>query len=96
MLCPVALDCLDCLPVILRLPGNTSAVNAGRHGIGSRSCSMVSPPASYPLRFCIFCSYCSAPLPRVVSSVPRLISSVPLSACFILIAPSIASCSPIH
>lgn len=50
---PVALDCLNCLPAILRLSGNTRAGYAGRHGVGSRSDSIVSPPASYPLRLCI-------------------------------------------
>ena len=71
---PVALDCLDCLPAILRLPGNTSAVNAGRHAVGSRSGSIVSPPISYPLRLCILSPIAPprrpAPSPRAVSSVP--------------------------
>ena len=68
---PVALDCLNCLPAILRLPGNTSAVNAGRHVVGSRSGLIVSPPISYPLRLRILCPI--APC-RLIRPVPMLAS----------------------
>lgn len=51
--CVYRMGAFDCLPAILRLPGNTLAVNAGRHAVGSRSGSIVSPLASYPLRLCI-------------------------------------------
>lgn len=48
--CVYRMGAFDCLPAILRLPGNTSAACAGRHGGGSRSGSIVSPSASYPMR----------------------------------------------
>ena len=73
--------CLDCLPVILRLPGNTSTGYAGRHRVWSRSGSIASPSASYPLRFRILCS--AAPS-RLISAVP--IQSVP-PACFAPLRP---------
>lgn len=63
---PVALDCLDCLPAILRLSGDTSAANAGRHRVGSQSGSIVPPSALYPLRLRILCPYCPAPFPRAI------------------------------
>lgn len=68
--CVSHLDVLDCLPAILRLPGNTSTGGSGRHAVGSRSGSIASLPASYPMWVCILSPYCPAPLPRAVSSVP--------------------------
>lgn len=67
---PVALDCLNCLPAILRLSGNTRAGYAGRHVVGSRSGLIVSPPASYPMRLRILCPIAPSRLPRAVSSAP--------------------------
>lgn len=92
ILCPVALDCLDCLPAILRLPGNTSAGYAGRHGVGSRSRLIVSPPVSYPLLFRILSTIAPSRCP--VLSHPSPVSSHQFRspACFILIAPLIAQC----
>ena len=72
--CISRMGVFNCLPAILRLPGNTSSVGSGRHRVGSRSGSIASPPASYPLRLCIICPYCPAPLPRAISSVPFLCS----------------------
>lgn len=51
--CISRMGVFNCLPVILRLPGNSSAAGSGRHAVGSRSGLIVSPPISYPLRFCI-------------------------------------------
>ena len=48
--CISRMGVFNCLPAILRLSGNTRAGYAGRHGVGSRSGSIVSQPASYPMR----------------------------------------------
>ena len=66
---PVAFDCLNCLPAILRLSGNTRAGYAGRHVVGSRSGLIVSPPASYPLLF------------RILSPVSRPVAPCRLIPC---------------
>lgn len=66
--CVYRMGAFDCLPAILRLPGNTRAGYAGRHGVGSRSGSIVSPPTSYPMRLRIL-----SPVSRPVS--PRAASS---------------------
>lgn len=68
--CVSRMDVLDCLPAILRLPGNTSAVNAGRHRVGSRSGSIASPPTSYPLRFRILCPIAPPRCPRAAPCRP--------------------------
>lgn len=65
--CVYRMGAFDCLPAILRLPGNTSATGAGRHRVGSRSGLIVSPPASYPMRLRILCPF-PAPSPRAASS----------------------------
>ena len=85
--CISRMGVLNCLPAILRLPGNTSATGAGRHGVGSRSGSIVSPSVSYSLRFRILSIYCPATLPRAVPSVPFPCLLRPL------IASSIVPCS---
>lgn len=84
--CVYRMGAFNCLPAILRLPGNTSAVNAGRHRVGSRSGSIVSPPASYPLLFRILCPIATSRCP-----VPSHPSRSP--ACLALIATLIAPCS---
>lgn len=68
--CVYRMGAFNCLPAILRLPGNTSAAYAGRHGVGSRSGLIVSPPASYPMRLRILCPIAPSRLPRAVSSAP--------------------------
>lgn len=84
--CVSRLTIVDCLPAILRLPGNTLAVNAGRHGVGSQSGLIVSPPALYSLRFRILC-----PIAPPRCPVPSHPFRSP--ACFALIATLIAPCS---
>lgn len=70
--CVSHLDVLDCLPVILRLPGNTSAGNTGRHGVGSLGRIRLLPRLfRIPYGFVSFRPF-SAPSPRAVSSVPFL------------------------
>ena len=81
--CVYRMGAFDCLPAILRLSGNTRACYAGRHGVGSRSGSIVSPPASYPLLFRILC-HIAPPRRPVPSHPPRS------HACFALIVPLIA------
>lgn len=73
--CVYRMGAFDCLPVILRLPGNTRAVGVGRHVVGSQSGSIASPPASYPMRLCI-----------LSPQLPRPVPSVPFPACLALIA----------
>lgn len=67
VLYPVA---LDCLPAILRLSGNTSAVGAGRRWAGSRSSSIASPPVLYPCLLRIQCGFVSFPICCPVPSHP--------------------------
>lgn len=86
--CISRMGVFNCLPVILRLPGNSSAAGSGRHGVGSRSGSIVSPPASYPLRFRILCPIATSRCPVPPHPVPiqsrlasfRLIRPIPLIA----------------
>ena len=74
--CVYRMGAFDCLPVILRLPGNTSAGYAGRHVVGSRSGLIVSPPALYPMRLRIL-----SPIAPPRCPVPsHLIRPIPLLA----------------